>query len=126
MAIFIFSKNIINEEPIELYNYGNMERDFTYVDDVIMGIRSSIDNNYDHEIFNLGNNKSENIKSVIKIIENYIGKKAEIHFKEIQPGEIKSTCADIDYTIEKLDYNPRVTIKEGIPKFIDWYNSYYH
>tara|TARA_B100000287_G_C20581884_1_gene760679 strand:- start:183 stop:1136 length:954 start_codon:yes stop_codon:yes gene_type:complete len=126
MAIFIFSKNIINGEPIELYNYGNMERDFTYVDDVIMGIRSSIDNNYDHEIFNLGNNKSENVKSVIKIIENYIGKKAEIHFKEIQPGEIKSTCADIDYTIEKLDYNPRVTIKEGIPKFIDWYNSYYH
>ena len=125
MAIYLFTKNIINGNPIEVHNYGDMERDFTYIDDIVIGIKSSIDNNYDLEIFNLGNNKPENIKAVINIIEDYVGRKAEIRFKKIQPGEIKSTCANIDYTMKKLDYNPKVKIKEGISKFIDWYNSYY-
>ena len=89
-----------------------------------MGLRSSIDKNYESEIFNLGNNNPKSIKEVIKIIEDYVGKKADIHYKNIQPGEVQSTYANIDYTMEKLDYNPRVKLNEGIPKFIDWFNSY--
>ena len=111
-------------ESIPVYNHGNMKRDFTYIDDIISGTRSAMEKNYRCEIFNLGNNKSKNLKDMITIIETSLGKKADIDFQSIQPGDVVETFADIDKTIEKLDYNPRIDIEKGIPRFIDWYKNY--
>ena len=113
-----------NELPIKVFNNGKMNRDFTYIDDIIAGILSSIDNNYKCEIFNLGNNKSENLMDLISLIEDKIGKKAIIDFEPMQPGDVTSTCADISYSKEKLNYYPVTSIADGIPKFIEWYKKY--
>ena len=125
MAMFIFTKRILENRPIEVFNNGKMKRDFTYIDDIIIGIRSAIEKNYDYEIFNLGNNKSENLMDMISIIEKELGVKAIIEFKPLQPGDVIDTLSDIQHSIEKLNYHPSITIKEGIPLFINWYNSYY-
>ena len=86
MAIFIFTKKIINDEPITLFNNGNMFRDFTFVDDIVSGTLAAIKKNYKCEIFNIGNNKSENLMKVIRLIEKEVGKKAVIKYKPLQPG----------------------------------------
>lgn len=124
MAMYIFADKISKGEPIQVFNHGNMMRDFTYIDDIISGIRSSIEKNYSCEIFNLGNNCSENLMSMINIIENKIGKKAKMKLVDIQPGDVRKTFADIEYSVNKLGYNPKTQIEEGIPKFVDWYKQY--
>ena len=126
MAMFIFTKNILENKPIQVYNDGNMKRDFTYIDDIILGIRSAINKKYDYEIFNLGNNKSENLMDMISIIENELGVKAIIEYMPLQPGDVIETTADISKSIKRLNYHPLISIKEGIPRFIDWYKSYYN
>ena len=125
MAMFIFTKRILENKPIEVYNNGKMKRDFTYIDDIIMGIRSAIEKNYDCEIFNLGNNKSENLMDMISIIEQELDMKAIIDYKKLQPGDVVETLSDITKSKEMLNYNPSISITKGIPKFIDWYKSYY-
>jgi len=125
MAMFIFTKRILENKPIEVYNNGKMKRDFTYIDDIIMGIRSAIEKNYDYEIFNLGNNKSENLMDMISIIEQELDMKAIIDYKKLQPGDVVETLSDITKSKEMLNYNPSISIRKGIPKFIDWYKSYY-
>ncbi len=125
MAMYIFAKNIMENKEIPVFNFGKMKRDFTYIDDIISGVRSSIEKNYSNEIFNLGNNKIENLMDVIKLIEKSLSKKAKINFMEIQAGDVKSTFADINNSKVKLDYSPSIPIVEGIPKFIKWFNSYY-
>jgi len=124
MAMYIFTDNISKGKFIPVFNDGNMKRDFTFIDDIVSGTKSAIDKNYHCEIFNLGNNKSENLMDVIAIIEKTLGKKADIDFQSIQPGDVVETFADIEKSIEKLDYNPEVNIKNGIPLFIDWYKNY--
>ena len=124
MAIYIFTEKIINGEPIQVFNNGVMKRDFTYIDDIIDGIKKAMDKNYKCEIFNLGNNKTENLLDLIKIIEKNLKKKANIKFQGMQMGDVKSTCADIKYSTEKINYRSKTTINEGIPKFIDWYKKY--
>jgi UDP-glucuronate 4-epimerase len=123
MAMYIFADKILRGEPIEVFNHGKMNRDFTFIDDIIHGIMHSIDKNYLCEVFNLGNGKTENLMDMIHIIENSIGKKAKISFKDIQLGDVKDTLSDIDYSKKKIDYNPKTTIDKGIPKFIDWFMS---
>ena len=126
MAIFIFTQKILAKEPIAVFNNGDMSRDFTFIDDIINGTRSAIDKNLNCEIFNLGNNKSEKLMDVIAIIEQELGMKAAINFQPIQPGDVKITFADIDYTKQKIGYQPDTSIKTGIPKFINWYKEYYN
>tara|TARA_B100000287_G_scaffold393882_1_gene407506 strand:+ start:1654 stop:2640 length:987 start_codon:yes stop_codon:yes gene_type:complete len=126
MAMYIFTKKIINNEPIDVFNYGNMERDFTYIDDIINGVRLAINQNYKYEVFNLGNNRVENIKKVIFLIEQELNKKAIINLRPIQPGDVKKTYADINKAKELLKFNPKVGIEFGIKKFIEWYNYYEH
>ena len=126
MAMFIFTKNILEGKPIQVYNNGKMERDFTYIDDIISGIRSAIKKNYDFEIFNLGNNKSEHLMDMISIIENKLNMKAILNFLPLQPGDVIKTSSDIKLSIEKLDYKPSVSINKGIPIFIDWYKNFYN
>jgi UDP-glucuronate 4-epimerase len=124
MAMYIFASKILNNEPIQVFNHGNMNRDFTYISDIINGILSSIENNHNCEIFNLGNNKSENLMDVVSLIEDKIGKKAIIEFQPMQPGDVAKTYADIDKAKNKLGYNPTTNVKDGIGSFIDWYLEY--
>ncbi len=124
MAMYIFAKKIIKGESISVYNYGNMKRDFTYIDDIISGVISSIKNNFDFEIFNLGNNKSEPLMNVISIIESKIGKKAIINYEPMQPGDVANTFADIKSSIRKLNFSPKTDVIDGIPIFLEWYLNY--
>ncbi len=123
MAIHIFTKNISNGKPIDVYNYGKMKRDFTYVSDIINGSVSAIKKNYQCEVFNLGNNKVEELKTVIHLIEKKLNKKAKLNLKEMQPGDVKATFADINYSKKMLDYSPKTSLEEGISLFIDWYKT---
>ena len=125
MAMFIFTKNILNDEPIPVNNNGKMKRDFTFIDDIIDGTRSAIDSNYKCEVFNLGNNKSERLMDMISFIEMELDKKAIIDYKPMQLGDVYESHADIKYSSKKLDYYPKISIKVGIPIFIDWYKKYY-
>lgn len=125
MALFIFTKKILAGESIDVYNFGNMKRDFTYVDDIVAGLISSLNKPYKYEIFNLGNHKSENLMDFIHIIEQNVGKKANINLLPIQPGDVPETYADISHATKKLGYMPTTDIKIGIKNFIDWYKQYY-
>ena len=126
MAYFTFTKKILNNELIEIYDNGKVERDFTYIDDIIKGIRSSIDKNFQNEIFNLGNSKREKVIDLIKIIEKRLSKKAKIKLMPIKPGDVKITNANIDKSKKMLGFRPIVNIEEGINHFIDWYLKYYN
>ena len=124
MAMYIFTSKIINNEAIPLFNNGDMKRDFTYIDDIVYGTRAALDKNYKYEIFNLGNHKSERLKDIISLIEKHLSKKAKIKKLPIQPGDVKRTFADIEYTTKMLNFFPKTSVKSGIPKFIDWYKYY--
>jgi UDP-glucuronate 4-epimerase len=126
MAYYIFTKKILNEEPISVFNNGNMKRDFTFIDDIILGTKAAIEKNYSFEIFNLGNNKSVNLLDFIKIIEKKLNKKAIINFQPMQSGDVKETYADISVSEEKLGFKPKISIDKGMQKFIKWYKSYYN
>ncbi len=125
MALYIFTKKIMAGEPIDVYNYGKMKRDFTYVDDICAGLMSSLKKPFDYEIFNLGNHKSENLMEFIALIEKNLGKKANINLMPIQPGDVPETYADISNSTKKLGYIPTTNIETGIKKFINWYKNYY-
>ena len=124
MAMYIFTEKISKGEPIPVFNHGQMQRDFTFIDDIIQGIRASIEKNYACEIFNLGGNRCENLMDMIALIEKCLGKKADLNLMDIKPGDVEKTFADIDYSRDKLGYEPTTTIDEGIPVFIRWYGEY--
>ena len=121
MAMYIFANKILKNEPIEVFNNGQMKRDFTFIDDIVDGIVSSIKKNYNKEIFNLGNNKSEDLMDIVSMIEKKIGKKAKVLFKPMQLGDVEKTYADIESAKQKLGYSPKTDVQEGIDKFIDWF-----
>ena len=125
MAISIFTKKILKEEPIQIFNFGKMERDFTYVDDIIYGVRSAMKNNFKNKIYNLGNSRSENLLNVVSIIEKYCNKKAIIELAPMQLGDVKSTYADIDLAKLELNYNPKTDVNNGIKFFVEWFKFYY-
>ena len=124
MAMYIFANKISSKIPIEVYNNGNMKRDFTYIDDIVDGIKASIDKNYLCEIFNLGNNKSEDLMDIVQHIENNLNIKASIKYLPIQPGDVKKTNADIEKSKKMLGYNPTTNVDVGIKQFIKWYREY--
>lgn len=135
MAVYKFIENFINNETVEVYNYGNCYRDFTYIDDIVDGIVKSIENpNIEHTVYNLGTGKSVKLSAVINIIqEELIRSKLVSKFHDfdslkkllpMQPGDVESSCADISETIQNLNYNPQIDIKTGIQKMIEWYREY--
>ncbi|MFL2989458.1 MAG: NAD-dependent epimerase/dehydratase family protein [Candidatus Neomarinimicrobiota bacterium] len=121
MAMYIFANKILKNEPIEVFNDGQMKRDFTFIDDIVDGIVLSIKKNYNKEVFNLGNNKSEDLMDIVSMIEKKIGKKAKVILKPMQLGDVEKTYADIGSAKEKLGYYPKTDVQEGIDKFIDWF-----
>ena len=124
MAMLIFAERISKGEPIQVFNNGKMKRDFTYIDDIISGIRSAINKNYRCEVFNLGNHRSEQLMYMIELIENNLGKKAIIEFQPIQPGDVHESFADTDKSEIMLGYKPSINIDVGIRQLIKWYNEY--
>ena len=125
MAMYIFANKIINGEKIQLFNHGKMQRDFTFIDDIVDGIKASIKQNYPCEIFNLGNNHCEDLIDMISYIENELSRKADFDSIDNQPGDMKKTFANIDHAKNKLNYNPSTSLSRGVPKFIQWYKSYH-
>ena len=126
MAMSIFAKKISQNKKIDVYNNGKMKRDFTFIDDIIEGTYSAIISNYKCEVFNLGNNKSEELMVVIGLIEKHLNMNAKINFQPIQPGDVLETYADINYSKEKLNFQPKTNIDVGIEKFINWFKDYYY
>ncbi len=126
MALFIFSKAISAGQPIHVYNYGKMKRDFTYIDDIIDGIIASMEKKFSYEIFNLGNSRAVDLLDFIRCIEKELGKKAIFRMLPLQPGDVPKTNADIKYSKLKLGFKPRIPIEEGIHRFMDWYKSYFN
>ena len=127
MATFIFTKKILENKKINIFNYGNMKRDFTYIDDIVKGIKGAVNlkGDYKHKIYNLGNNKPESLKRFIAIIEKKLGIKAKRNLLPMQPGDVAKTSANIVESRKELNFNPKTSIIEGIPRFIDWYKQYY-
>ena len=130
MSAYIFTSKILSGKKIPVYKHGDMQRDFTYIDDVVDGILSALDkppkNNIPHhQIYNLGNNKAESLMRYIGVIEKALGKEAIIDFQPLQTGDVQSTFADIKSSQRDLGYYPSTTIDEGIPRFIRWYFEYH-
>ena len=125
MALFLFTKAMLNGEPIKVFNNGKMERDFTYINDIVSGFVSAIKCEYDFEIFNLGNSETVQLIDFINILENKLGIVAEKIMMPMQPGDVPSTWSNIKKAQEMLSYNPSVNIREGISNFVDWYKSSY-
>ena len=126
MATFIFTKNIIEGKTIEIFNYGKMERDFTYIDDIVQGILGALKTNIsNHKVYNLGNSNPEVLLEFVELIEKTLNKKAQKKLLPIQPGDVSKTFADITESKKDLKFSPKTKISEGIPKFISWYKDYY-
>lgn len=142
MALFLFTNAIVNNREIEVYNYGKMERDFTYIDDIVEGVIRVNDappkgqtqmNSTDasvstapYKIYNIGNNQPVKLMDFIQEIEKQLGKEAEKNLLPIQPGDVPSTFADVKDLIQDLGYQPKTNIQDGVKKFVDWYKSYYN
>ena len=124
MAYYNFTKSILEGRPIDVYDYNKMKRDFTYVDDIVDGIVAAIDLEAKNEIFNLGNHKSEPLEALITAIEESTGKKAILNHLPKQPGDVEVTYADIEHSQLLLNFLPKTSLKEGIPRFVDWYLNY--
>ena len=124
MAYFSFTKKIIEGRKIEVFNHGNMQRDFTYIDDIVDGIRNAIEKDFNFEIFNLGNSKSEDLMTMIRIIEKELNIKANIVFKDMQDGDVFKTYADIKKSSKMLEFKPKVSLQIGLKRTIDWYKSF--
>ena len=125
MAYYKFTNSILNGQPIDVYGGGHHRRDFTYIDDIVSGIVSALDNCSGYEIFNLGNNKPVELEHFISIIENKLNKKAIKNYLPPQSGDVAETYANIDKAKKILGYEPKVNIEEGLDKFLTWYKKYY-
>jgi UDP-glucuronate 4-epimerase len=121
MAYFKFTKSIMEDQPIEIFNYGNMKRDFTYIDDIIDGCIAAIDLKSSYDIFNLGNHQPENLTAMIELLEKYLGKKAKKLLLPMQAGDVISTYADITHSQKVLGFNPKTSLEIGLKNFVEWY-----
>jgi UDP-glucuronate 4-epimerase len=125
MALFLFTDAILNNRPINVYNYGDMKRDFTYIDDIVAGTIAAIDKPAPYEVYNLGNSKTEQLMTLIEILERELGREAEKNMMPMQPGDVKQTSADIQKSRDNLGFDPKTPLEEGIKKFVEWYRPFY-
>ena len=144
MALFKFTKAILADEPIQVFNHGNMMRDFTYIDDIVEGVMRVVDatakpdptwsgdkpnpaiSYAPYRIFNIGNNNPIQLMRYINALEDCLGKKAKMDMLPMQPGDVPATAADVSRLQNAVDFRPRTEVETGIAKFVDWYRSYYH
>jgi len=132
MAYFKFAQKIVNGEAIEVYNNGDLKRDFTYIDDIVNGIikilvkaPSKVGDHAAAKVYNIGNNQPVQLLEFIKILEKNLGRTAEKKFLPMQPGDVYATWADIDPLINEINYKPETNIQTGLQKFVEWFKSYY-
>lgn len=143
MALFKFTKNILNEKPLKIFNFGKHTRDFTYIDDIVQGVIKASDQiaksnpNWDGKnpdpssssspwrIYNIGNNKPVQLMEYVRALEKTLGKKAKIDYLPLQKGDVPNTYASIDNLVKNLNYRPTTTISEGVENFVKWYMDYY-
>jgi UDP-glucuronate 4-epimerase len=143
MAMFLFTKAILEGRPIDVFNHGKMKRDFTYIDDIIKGVVRVIDkiprpdpnwngNNPDpgtsfapYKIYNIGNNNPVDLMKFISVLEDCLGKTAQKNFLPMQPGDVPTTYADVNDLMKDVGFKPKTPIKEGIKRFVEWYRKYY-
>ena len=129
MAAWIFTRKILAGEPIEVFNEGDMRRDFTYIDDIIQGVTTVLDRAPDADVpervYNLGNHRAEKLTDFIAVLEDALGKKADVILKPMQQGDVKETFADIEASRRDLGFEPTTSIRDGIPHFVDWYRQYH-
>jgi UDP-glucuronate 4-epimerase len=121
MAYYQFAERIMNDQPIQIFNHGKMERDFTYITDIVDGIVAAIDMEAKQEVFNLGNNRPVPLLYFVTLLERALGKEAIKEFLPMQPGEVLTTYADIDKAQRMLGYSPKMSIEEGIQRFVNWF-----
>ncbi len=143
MALFMFTRNIIEGKPIDVFNYGNHRRDFTYVDDIVEGVIRTMDHTAQanpqwdsdkpdpgtskapYRLYNIGNQQPIELMRYIEVIEECLGKKAEKNLLPLQPGDVPDTFADTEDLVQDVGYQPDTTIEVGVRKFVDWYLDYY-
>lgn len=127
MAMWMFTKAMLAGQPIQVFNHGDMQRDFTYIDNIVFGIKASLfaEGLDPCEIFNLGNNNPENLMDMIHLLAGTLGVEPEMEMLPMQPGDVPATYADISRAHGKLGYTPHTPIAEGIPKFVKWYKDYH-
>ena len=129
MAYFLFVEAILKNKAIKVFNNGNMERDFTYIDDIVNGLTKVIENDistrHHFKIYNIGNNKTEKLIDFISTIEKFLNKNSIKDMQPMQPGDVPKTFANIDQLNKDYNYAPKTSINEGLKKFINWYVKYY-
>ena len=143
MALFLFTKNILEDKPIDVFNYGKHRRDFTYIDDIVEGVTRVLDQipgpnpNWDgmapdsatsyapYRLYNIGNNQPVDLSHYIEVIEKKLGKTAKKNFLPLQPGDVPDTYADVADLVKDVGFKPQTTVEEGISLFIDWYREYF-
>ncbi|MHC1698716.1 MAG: NAD-dependent epimerase [Geobacteraceae bacterium] len=143
MALFLFTKAILEGKPIDIYNDGKMQRDFTYVDDIVEGVIRVTDRTATanpawsgdepdpgtsyapYRIYNIGNNNPVELLRFIEVLEEKLGRKALRNLLPIQPGDVPATCADVDDLMRDVGFAPKTSIEEGIGRFVEWYRGYY-
>ncbi len=143
MALFMFTKNIIEGQPIDVFNYGNHRRDFTYVDDIVEGVVRTMDHTANpndewdaakpdpgtsrapYRLYNIGNQQPIELMRYIELIEEYVGRKAEKNLLPLQPGDVPDTYADASDLANDIGYQPSTSIEVGVKNFVDWYVDYY-
>jgi len=142
MALFLFTRAILAGEAIDVFNNGNMERDFTYIDDIVEGVARVIEKvpegDFDwrgdapdpatsycpYRVYNIGNNNKEQLLRYIQVLEDCLGKKADKNFLPLQPGDVPATYADVDDLVRDFEYKPNTSIDTGIERFVRWYKEY--
>jgi UDP-glucuronate 4-epimerase len=138
MAMWIFTRAILNGEPLSLFNEGDMRRDFTYIDDIVAGVVNCLDNPppddselkaggsvSPHRIYNIGNHRSEELRYMLSLIEEACGRKAIVQPAPMQPGDVQDTFADISAIQRDLGFRPQTSIADGVPRFVEWYRAYH-
>jgi UDP-glucuronate 4-epimerase len=132
MAAYIFTKAIFEGQPIQVFNRGDMRRDFTFIDDIVEGALAALSTppseavgRARHKVYNLGNHRSEELTHFIEVLESACGREAVKQYADMQPGDVKATYADIEESRNDLGFEPRVTMEEGLPRFVDWYREYH-
>ncbi len=132
MAYFKFAKKIMENEPIQVYNNGDMLRDFTYIDDIVKGIENILcnvpmedENGAAYKIYNIGNNKPEKLMDYIAVLEKCLGRRARKEYLPMQPGDVYETYADVQELMNDYGFKPSTTIEEGLGRFAEWFLSYY-
>ena len=130
MAAYIFTKNLFENKPLDLFNFGRMERDFTFIDDIINGIAQLIKikkrKNELHKIYNLGNNKPEPLLKLVSLLETLCERKAKVIKKRMQSGDVRYTYANIKESKKDLKFKPKTNLEDGLEKFVSWYKEYHN